>query len=75
MDMGIDANQTERVLGHLARLKHRCGQQDMDVLESLRPAWLGLDAWDVVLEELEAGHYRERDRARARVVRLQLVGG
>lgn len=71
MDVGIDAKQTERVLSHLARLRHHCDQEHMDVLESLRPAWLGADAWDVVLEDLEAQHYRER----ARVVRLQLVRG
>lgn len=71
MDVGIDAKQTERVLSYLARLRHDCDQEDMDVLESLRPTWLGVDAWDVVLEDLEAQHYRER----ARVARLQLVAG
>lgn len=69
MDAGIDARQIERVLSHLARLRHRRDQEDMDALENLRPAWLGIDAWEVVLEDLEAQHYRER----ARVARLQLV--
>ncbi|MGH8162212.1 MAG: hypothetical protein ACRESR_08750 [Gammaproteobacteria bacterium] len=72
MDMGIDAKQTERVLSHLARLRHHCDREDMEgALESLRPAWLGGDAWDIVLEDLEAQRYR----VRARVVRLQLVRG
>ena len=31
---------------------------------------LGADVWDIVLEDLEAQHYRER----ARVVHLRLVG-
>lgn len=71
MDGGIDANQTERVLSYLARLKHQGDPAQMDALESLRPSWLGMDAWDVVLEDLEAQHYRNR----ARVVRLQVVAG
>lgn len=69
MDAGIDARQIERVLSHLARLRHRRGPEDMDALEDLRPAWLGMDAWDVVLEDLEAQHYRER----VRVAQLRLV--
>lgn len=71
MDAGIDANQTERVLSQLARLRHH-GDEGLDVLESLRPAWLGPDAWDIVLEDLEAQRYRERARP---PVRLQLVKG
>lgn len=71
MDSGIDAKQTERVLSYLARLRHQSDPGAMDALESLRPPWLGMDAWDVVLEDLEAQHYRQR----ARVVRLQLVSG
>ncbi len=71
MDTAIDAKQTERVLSHLARLMHHRDQEGLDVLESLRPAWLGADAWDIVLEDLEAQRYRER----ARVARLQLVKG
>lgn len=71
MDVNIDAEQIEHVLSRLARLRHQRDQEDMDVLESLRPAWLGVDAWDIVLEDLEAQRYRER----ARVVRLRLVGG
>lgn len=70
MEASIDAKQTERVLSHLARLRHHCDQEGLDVLESLRPAWLGADVWDIVLEDLEAQHYRER----ARVVHLRLVG-
>ncbi|MDE2270360.1 MAG: hypothetical protein KGJ94_00050 [Xanthomonadaceae bacterium] len=69
MDTAIDARQIERVLSHLARLKHRRDQDDRDILDDLRPAWLGMDAWEVVLEDLEAQHYREC----ARVPRLQLV--
>ena len=68
MESGIDARQIERVLSHLARLRHR---SDADVLEDLRPDWLGMDAWEIVLEDLEAQHYRERKRPR--VARLQLV--
>lgn len=71
MDTNIDAGQIEHVLSHLARLRQRRDQEDVDVLESLRPAWLGLDAWDIVLEDLRGQRYRER----ARVVRLRLVGG
>jgi hypothetical protein len=70
MDTSVDAKQTERVLSHLARLKHRRDPEGQDLLESLRPAWLAADAWDIVLEDLEAQHYRER----ARVVHLRLVG-
>ena len=53
MDAAIDAKQTERVLSYLARLRHYRDQGEVDVLESLRPAWLGMDAWDVVLDDLE----------------------
>ena len=70
MDASIDTEQIERVLSHLARLKHHHGRKDTDVLESLRPAWLAVDAWDVILEDLDAQRYREH----ARVVRLRLVG-
>jgi len=66
----IDAEQTERVLSYLARLRHHRDQGEMDLLESLRPTWLGLDAWDVVLEDLETQRYKER----ARTVPLQLAG-
>ena len=73
MDAGIDARQIERVLSHLARLQHRRDQEE-DVLDDLRPAWLGLDTWDVVLEDLEAQHYKKPARApRPQVARLQLV--
>lgn len=71
MDSGIDAMQTERVLSHLARLKHQGDETQMDVMESLRPAWLGVDAWDIILEDLEAQHYRNR----ARAVLLRVVAG
>lgn len=73
MDVEIDAKQIEHVLSHLARLQHGRDQKDMDALENLRPAWLGIGAWEVILEDLEVERYRARDRARARVVRLQLV--
>lgn len=69
METGIDARQIEHVLSHLARLRHRRGEEGMDALESLRPAWLGLDAWEVVLEDLETQHYRKGTP----VARLQLV--
>lgn len=69
MDAGIDARQIERVLSHLARLQHRRDHEDADALENLRPSWLGIDAWEIVLEDLEAQHYRERPH----VARLQLV--
>ncbi len=69
MDRGIDAGQIERVLSHLARLKHRRNPEDMDALDDLRPAWLGLDTWDVVLEDLEVQHFR----AHARTASLQAV--
>jgi hypothetical protein len=59
----IDAEQTERVLSYLARLRHRRDQGEMDLLESLRPTWLGMDAWDIVLEDLETQRYKERGRA------------
>ena len=73
MDAGIDARQIERVLSHLARLQHRRVEEE-DVLDDLRPAWLGLDTWDVVLEDLEAQHYKKPARApRPQVARLQLV--
>ncbi|HEY9111114.1 MAG TPA: hypothetical protein VIM92_04985 [Rhodanobacteraceae bacterium] len=68
MVAGIDARQIERVLSHLARLQHRRDQEE-DALEDLRPAWLGMDTWDVVLEDLEAQHYKKP----VRVARLQLV--
>lgn len=66
----IDAEQTERVLSYLARLRHDRDQGEMDILESLRPTWLGMDAWDVVLEDLETQRYKERGRAE----RLQSPG-
>lgn len=69
MDVNIDVDQTERMLSHLARLRQRCNRDDMDALERLRPAWLGLDAWDIVLEELKMQRYRERPHmARPRLV-------
>ncbi|MEO8748203.1 MAG: hypothetical protein ABI379_11205 [Rhodanobacter sp.] len=71
MNVSIDAEQIERVLSHLARLRQQHGQEDLGALESLRPAWLGVNAWDIVLEDLKAQRYRER----AHVVRLRLVGG
>lgn len=69
MDAAIDAGQIERVLSHLARLKHRRDPDDAEALDSLRPAWLGMDAWDIVLEDLEGQHYR----ASVRPAALQVV--
>lgn len=69
MDAGIDAKQIERVLSHLARLKHRRNPEDTDALDDLRPAWLRADTWDVVLEDLELQHFREHVRPAS----LQLV--
>ncbi|HVX04383.1 MAG TPA: hypothetical protein VHA71_04590 [Rhodanobacteraceae bacterium] len=69
MDAAIDAKQTERVLSYLARLRHYRDQGEVDVLESLRPAWLGMDAWDVVLDDLETQRYKERKR----VAQLELA--
>jgi len=69
MDATIDAKQTERVLSYLARLRHQRDQGEMDLLESLRPTWLGMDAWDMVLEDLETQRYKER----ARGERLELA--
>ena len=65
----IDAKQTERVLSYLARLRHHRDQDEMDILESLRPTWLGMDAWDLVLEDLETQRYKERPRARLQPTR------
>lgn len=69
MNAAIDAKQTERVLSYLARLQHSRDQEELDVLESLRPAWLGMDAWDIVLDDLATQRYKERRRE----VRLELV--
>jgi hypothetical protein len=65
----IDAEQTERVLSYLARLRHRRDQDEMDILESLRPTWLGMDAWDLVLEDLETQRYKERPGVRLQSAR------
>lgn len=65
----IDAKQTERVLSHLARLRHQRERDEPDVLDSLRPAWLGMDAWEIVLDDLETQRYKERRH----VSRLRLV--
>ena len=60
MNMSIDAKQVEQTLSHLAQLRHQCHPEHMDVLESLRPAWLGVDTWDIVLEDFEAQRYGDR---------------
>ena len=52
MDMRIDAEQIEHVLSHLARLRQQRDQGHIDMLEGLRPSWLSVGAWDVVLEDL-----------------------
>ena len=69
MDMSLDAEQIEHILSHLARLKHHSADGNVRVLDSLRPAWLGLGAWDIVLEDLESQRYRKH----ARSVQLRLV--
>jgi hypothetical protein len=69
MDMRIDAEQIEHVLSHLARLRQQRDQGNIDMLEGLRPSWLSVGAWDVVLEDLQAQRYKER----ARSVQLRLV--
>jgi hypothetical protein len=69
MDMRIDAEQIEHVLSHLARLRQQRDQGHTDMLEGLRPSWLSVGAWDVVLEDLQAQRYKER----ARSVQLRLV--
>lgn len=74
MKTASDARQIEQVLSHLARLKHDAGTQDSDLLEDLRPIWLSPDAWDIVLEDLEAQRYREHVRMR-QAPQLRLVGG
>lgn len=71
MIVNTDVEQTERMLSHLARLRQRYNRDDMDMLERLRPAWLGLDAWDIVLEELKIHRYRQRPH----VARPRLVSG
>lgn len=70
MNMDIDAEQVEHTLSHLAKLRHQCSPEHMDVLENLRPAWLAEDTWDIVLEDFEVQRYR----ARAGTGRLRLVG-
>ena len=60
MNMGIDAEQVEHMLSHLAQLRHQCNPEHMDVLESLRPAWLEVNTWDIVLEDFEAQRYSDR---------------
>lgn len=63
MDAPIDARQIERVLSHLARLRRHRDRVGVEALDQLRPPWLGPDAWEIILEELETQHYRERKRA------------
>ena len=70
MNRSIDAEQVDHTLSHLARLRHQCSPEHMDVLENLRPAWLAEDTWDIVLEDVEVQRYS----ARARGGRLRLVG-
>ena len=69
MDPSINPEQVESVLSHLARLRHHGSPAGTKALESLRPAWLGITAWDMLLEDLDAQRYRERKHA----VRLRLV--
>ena len=69
MEPGIDARQIEQVLSHLARLQHRRDHADADTLDELKPGWLDLDTWEVVLDDLETQRYQQHTRA----PRLQLV--
>jgi hypothetical protein len=70
MDMKIDAEQIAHVLDYLAQLRRDRDRGGADVPERLRPAWISMGAWDVILEDLAAQRYRERERAHPR---LQLV--
>ena len=70
MNRSIDAEQVERTLSHLARLRHQCTPEHFDVLENLRPAWLAEDTWEIVLEDVELQLYS----ARASGTCLRLVG-
>jgi hypothetical protein len=69
MNTNVDARQIEHVLSHLARLRQRHDPADLAALDGLRPAWLRPDAWDIVLEDLQAQRYRER----AHKAQLRLV--
>lgn len=60
MDTEIEnPEQIGLALAHLAHLRHSRDPHAEDTLEGLRPRWLGMDAWDMLLEELETGRYRE----------------
>ncbi|MGH8184752.1 MAG: hypothetical protein ACREPH_13935 [Rhodanobacteraceae bacterium] len=74
MDPEIEnAEQIGFSLAHLAQLRHCRDRRSEDTLESLRPRWLGLDAWDMLLEELETGRYRESPaRPKCPVTQLQM---
>lgn len=70
MNTEIDAGQIERVLSHLAHLQRHRDDEAQEALDDLRPGWLKLDAWEVVLEDLTTQYYRERPhRARLQLVR------
>lgn len=78
MDMNIDAEQIERVLSCLAQLRHDRDRNpnEVNVLDRVKPAWVRMDTWDAVLDDLEAQRYRELERAHPRTrPRLQLVRG
>jgi len=67
MDGSIGTEQVERVLNYLAHLRHYSDRENVNALDSLRPTWMKMSAWDVILDDLEAQRYRE---PAARPVRL-----
>ena len=71
MNMRIDAEQIEYTLSYLANLRQRRSHADMETLETLRPAWIGLDAWDMLLDDVRSQRYRDP----ARRTHLRLVVG
>lgn len=70
MDVSIGTEQVERLLNCLAHLRHHRNRENVNILDGLRPAWMKMSAWDVILDDLEAQRYRE---PAARPVRLAEV--
>ncbi len=71
MHTNISPEQVERMLSHLASLRLHRNRADLETLEALRPAWIGLDAWDMVLDDVTAQRFRDRVGGS----RLRLVSG
>ena len=71
MNMRIGAEQIEYTLSYLANLRQRHSHADMEALEALRPAWIGLDAWDMLLDDVRS----QRHTGRASRAHLRLVVG